>query len=163
YVRAGAASDLVINAVLEQDDVIRTTQTGSTQVRFLDDTILTVGPNAQILLDKGIFDGSQARTLSVKLVNGAMRFVSGVSDRKSYDIVSPIATIGVRGTVVDIEFERGRAIVNFVDGSGAICVASGACRTIVAGEHAMAIDAKGFSPATATEAGRLWRRLDRAH
>src|SRR5690242_14347740 len=84
YLRGGTASDLLINAIVQQDDIIRTRQSGSTQIRFLDDTMLTVGPNAQILLDKGIFDGSQARTLSIKLIDGAMRFVSGLSDRKSY-------------------------------------------------------------------------------
>jgi hypothetical protein len=164
YLRGGAASDLHIDATLEQNDVIRTTPSGSTQVRFLDDTTLTVGPNAEILLDKGIFDGSQARTLSIKLVNGAMRFVSGLSDRKSYEIVTPIAAIGLRGTVVDVEYERGRVIINFVDGSSPICIiATGACRTIGAGEPALAIDHNTFSQATAAEAARLWRRLDNAH
>jgi MBG domain (YGX type)/FecR protein len=164
YVRGGAASELVINAGVEQDDVIRTTRDGSTQVRFLDDTMLTVGPNAEIRLDKGIFDGSQARTLSITLVTGAMRFVSGLSDRKSYEIKTPIANIGLRGTVVDVEQEGGRTIINFVDGSGPICiVATGACRSIASGEPPLAIGPNGFSPATPAEAARLWHRLDKAH
>ena len=93
-----------------------------------------------------------------------MRFVSGVSSRNSYEIKTPIAVIGVRGTVVDIEQIGARTIVNFVDGSGPICIiATGACRTIGAGEAALAIGPNGFSPATAAEAARLWRRLDGAH
>src|SRR5579862_5027788 len=164
YVRGGDTRDLAINDAIEQDDAIRTARSGATQIRFLDDTMLTVGPNAQILLDKGIFDGSQARTLSVMLVSGAMRFVSGVSSREVYEIKTPIAAIGVRGTVVDILHDGGRTIVNFVDGSGPICiVATGACRTLAVGEPALAIGLNGFSPATAQEAARLWRRLDSAH
>ncbi len=164
YVRGGGAHDLAVDDAIEQDDVIRTAGNGSTQIRFLDDTMLTVAPNAEILLDKGIFDGAQAKSLSVKLTNGAMRFVSGVSSRESYKIETPFATIGVRGTVVDILNEGSRTIVNFVDGSGPICiVATGACRSVAAGEPALAIGPKGFSPATAGELARLWRRLDSAH
>ena len=130
YVHGGAARGLAINDPLEQDDVIRTSANGSTRVRFLDDTMLTVGPNAEIRLDKGVFDGSQARTLSVEVISGAMRFVSGVSSRNSYEIKTPVATIGVRGTVVDIAHNGDRTIVNFVDGSGPICMgATAECRT----------------------------------
>ena len=164
YVRGSAAHGLAINDALEQEDVIRTSSNGSTRVRFLDDTMLTIGPDAEIRLDKGVFDGSQARTLSVEVIFGAMRFVSGVSSRNSYEIRTPIAAIGVRGTVVDIEQIDTRTIVNFVDGSGPICIiATGACRTIGAGEAALAIGPNGFSPATAAEARRLFLRLDGAH
>ena len=164
YVRGSAAHGLAINDPLEQEDVIRTANNGSTRVRFLDDTMLTVGPSAEIRLDKGVFDGSQARTLSVEVIFGAMRFVSGVSSRNSYEIRTPIAAIGVRGTVVDIEHIGTRTIVNFVDGSGPICmIATAECRTISAGGAALAIGPNGFSPATAAEAARMWRRLDGAH
>ena len=77
YVRGSAAHGLAINDALEQADIIRTSHNGSTRVRFLDDTMLTVGPDAEIRLDKGVFDGSQARTLSIDVLTGAMRFVSG--------------------------------------------------------------------------------------
>jgi len=164
YVRGSAAHGLAINDPLEQEDVIRTSGNGSTRVRFLDETMLTIGPNAEIRLDKGVFDGSQARTLSVEVVFGAMRFVSGVSSRNAYEIKTPIAAIGVRGTVVDIEHIGSRTIVNFVDGSGPICmIATAECRTISAGGAALAIGPNGFSPATAAEAARMWRRLDGAH
>jgi hypothetical protein len=164
YVRGNAAHGLAINDALEQEDVIQTSSGGSTQIRFIDDTMLTVGPSAEVRLDKGVFDGSQARTLSVKLIFGAMRFVSGVSSRNSYNIQTPVAAIGVRGTVVDLLHIGDRTIVNFVDGSGPICIiATGACHTIAAGEPALAITPTGFSPVTAAEAARLWRRLDAAH
>ncbi len=164
YVRGSAAHGLAINDALEQEDIIRTSRNGSTRVRFLDDTMLTVGPDAEIRLDKGVFDGSQARTLSIEVITGAMRFVSGISSRNSYEIRTPVAAIGVRGTVVDIEHIGRRTIANFVDGSGPICmIATAECRTVSAGGAALAIGPNGFSPATAAEAARLWRRLDGAH
>ena len=164
YLRGGATRGLIINDALEQEDIIRTSPNGSTRVRFLDDTMLTVGPNAEIRLDKGVFEGSQARTLSIEVISGAMRFVSGVSSRNSYEIRTPVATIGVRGTVVDISHNGNRAIVNFVDGAGSICMAgSSECRNVNAGDAALAISPTGFSPATAAEAARLWRQLDGAH
>ena len=164
HVHGGATRGLAINDPLEQQDVIRTSRNGSTRVRFLDDTMLTIGPNAEVLLDKGIFDGSQARTLSVEVAFGAMRWVSGISGRNSYEIKTPVANIGVRGTVVDILHDGDRTIINFVDGSGPICkIATAECRTVNAGEAAWAIGPNGFSRATPEEAARLWRQLDGAH
>ena len=43
YVRGSAARGLAINDALEQEDTIRTSGNGSTRVRFLDDTMLTIG------------------------------------------------------------------------------------------------------------------------
>jgi hypothetical protein len=164
YTRSGAAHGLLSKDPLEQDDIILTAHEGSTQVRFLDDTMLTIGPDAEVLLDKAIFDGSQAKTLTVQVVRGALRFVSGMSNRTAYEIKTPGATIGVRGTVVDILREGDRTIVNFVDGSGTICLpTTRTCRTSFAGEAPWAVGPKGFARATAAEAQKLWRRLDGAH
>jgi hypothetical protein len=58
FTRGTTVRTLTIDEALEQDDRIRTSQGGSIQVRFLDDTLLTIGPNSEILLDKFVFDGS---------------------------------------------------------------------------------------------------------
>src|SRR5260221_5881930 len=68
FTRATVVRTLTINEALEQDDRIRTSAGGSIQVRFVDDTLLTIGPNSEILLDKFVFDGSTAKNLSIEVV-----------------------------------------------------------------------------------------------
>src|SRR5690348_9629273 len=86
FTRGTVVRTLTIDEALEQDDRIRTSQSGLIQVRFLDDTMLTIGPNSEILLDKFVFDGSTAKNLSIQVVRGAMRFVSGTSNHSAYEI-----------------------------------------------------------------------------
>lgn len=165
YTRNGAAErPLAIRDTLEQNDRITTTNGGSTRVRFLDDTMLTIGPNSEVLLDQFVFDGNRAQKATVEVVRGAMRFVSGTSDRRAYEIKTPAATIGVRGTVVDIGFVNGRWSFNPVDGTiTATLTTTGETRTFNAGQPGFSIGPSGFTPLNPNDAAQLWRRLDGAH
>src|SRR6185295_10245152 len=61
YARGAATQNLGINEQLEQNDRVKTLADGSTQIRFIDDTILTIGPNSEVLLDQMVFDGDKAK------------------------------------------------------------------------------------------------------
>jgi hypothetical protein len=153
---------LNIKDSLEQNDRIVTTGDGATQVRFLDDTMLTIGPNSEVVLDRFVFDGSRVEGLSVELVRGAMRFVSGRSNRSAYEIRTSVATLGVRGTVVDIG-GGDRSVFNFVDGSGDVCrLSSGVCRTVNFGQS-FGVNQDGFFTPTPQELAALQQSLDVAH
>lgn len=94
---------LQTDAPLYSGDRITTGDIGETQVRFRDDTKLVVGPNSSIVIDAFVFnDDSTARQVSINAVRGAFRFFSGVSRKDAYAIITPTATIGVRGTVFDL-------------------------------------------------------------
>ncbi len=164
FTRGSTEKTLAIRDALEQNDRIRTTGRGSTQVRFLDDTLLTIGPDSEVLLDQFVFDGNRAQKATVEVVKGAMRFVSGTSDRRAYEIKTPVATIGVRGTVVDIGFVNGRWSFNPVDGTiTATLKSNGETRTFNAGQPGFSIGPSGFVPINPNDAGSLGRRLDTAH
>lgn len=165
YTRSGAPEKpLAVRDTLEQNDRIRTTSAGSTRVRFLDDTMLTIGPDSEVLLDQFVFDGNRAQKATVEVVRGAMRFVSGTSDRRAYEIKTPAATIGVRGTVVDIGFVNGRWSFNTVDGTITATLAStGETRSFSAGQPGFTIGPSGFIPISPNDANALGRRLDTAH
>jgi hypothetical protein len=85
-------------------DAIRTQSDSRLVVAFVDKALLTVGPNAQITLDRFLIDtrpGVAGATVSV--TKGAFRFASGKSgsspDPVRFD--TPIATIGIRGTILE--------------------------------------------------------------
>jgi hypothetical protein len=97
-----------------QNEVIATTQTSSSQLLFLDETTLTVGPGSNVKLDEFVYDprpGASKVTLTIG--KGVTRFVTGVLQTNAYQIKTPTATIGVRGTILLI----------FVDDAGITSVA----------------------------------------
>ena len=161
--RGGASRPLAAQDPLEQNDRIRTTGQGAVQTRFNDDTILTIGPNSEVVLDRYVFDGSRARNVTVQVVRGALRFVSGKSPSEVYQIKTPVATIGVRGTAINMLYEGGRLIMETPAGLSTICLAGTSnCRDLAAGGAALSIGAGGFSPASAADTARMNRAIQLA-
>src|SRR5216683_8140113 len=80
YQRGGAVQELSINDLLEQNDRVITTGEGSAYIHFIDDTVLTVGANSEVVLDKFVFDGDKAKTAVIQITRGTLRFVTGTSD-----------------------------------------------------------------------------------
>jgi hypothetical protein len=87
---------------LFEQQVVRTGDASSAQLIFLDQTSLSLGPKAQVKLDKFVYDPSRKTgDVVIAATKGAFRFVSGGQDPRSYQIKTPVATIAVRGTIVD--------------------------------------------------------------
>jgi len=85
-------------------DTVRTSDSGSTELQFLDDARLHVGANASVQLDQYDYDASSgAGSGALDLFVGAYDFVSGKmhSDDK-VKLVTPTVTIGLRGTAFSI-------------------------------------------------------------
>lgn len=102
---------------------IDTGPNGEAQIRFRDDTKLVVGPNSSLVIDAFIFSGeTTAREVSINAVRGAFRFFTGDSPKDAYSIMTPTATIGVRGTEFDVtvESEGTTRVANF-EGTTFIC------------------------------------------
>ncbi|MDU8356950.1 FecR family protein, partial [Pseudomonas syringae pv. actinidiae] len=72
-------------------------------------------------------DEHHYRDVAVRLTSGAFRFVTGHSEKAAYKITTPLATIGVRGTVLDILSPRGQTIVVLQDGASTVCTSSRQC------------------------------------
>jgi hypothetical protein len=163
YQRGGAIKELQLNDLLEQDDHIITTGDGSAYIHFIDDTVLTVGANSEVVLDKFVFDGDKAKTANINIVKGTLRFVTGKSDHSAYQIRTPVATIGVRGTTIDVSYENDRMLYNTVQGLGIVCSRSGNCRDVRAGAQPIALNPGGFTRATAAEAARMLNVITRSN
>ena len=104
---------------VHQNEVIRTGAASAAELGFLDRTTLSVGASAEVKLDRFVYDISGgARTVVMTAAKGVARFVSGSGPSPAYQVRTPHATIGVRGTVFDVLVQRGRTVV--VHGQGAI-------------------------------------------
>ena len=90
-----------------QDERIETSEVGSGQLLFMDQTSLTVAPNSDIVLDSYAYDPEgQTGDMTLSLTRGALRFVGGrISKKSEVQVRTPTATIGIRGGLVIIEVD----------------------------------------------------------
>ena len=89
---------------LYANETVRTGNVGRADLRFLDNTNLTVGPASEVHLDKFVYDptGSSGAVV-INATRGAFRFVTGTQDHRAYRVNTPYGTLGVRGTVVEMK------------------------------------------------------------
>jgi hypothetical protein len=162
YTRGTQVAALAMDDAVQQDDRVKTSEKGSTQIKFVDGTVLTIGPNSEVILDKMIFEGGRAKNATIEVVRGAMRFASGNSDHSAYHIQTKVATIGVRGTVIDVSYDKDKMIYSTVEGEAEVCNRNtgAGCRRVRAGDPALAVTLQGFTRATAREATKLLRGLN---
>ncbi|WP_045217042.1 leucine-rich repeat domain-containing protein [Desulfonatronovibrio magnus] len=99
-----ALRPLEINDPVYEGERIITGPDSSVEIRFLDNTILSQGPDSALSLDEYIFDPQDMDNsgLSFNLMQGAFRHVSGriaEENPERVNLESPLSLIGIRGTV----------------------------------------------------------------
>jgi hypothetical protein len=98
----GGTRALSAGSEVFSNEVVRTGDDSVAQLLFLDSTSLSVGARSEVKLDRFVYN-PERKTGNVVLEasRGAFRFVSGSQAPTNYTIKTPLATIGVRGTIVD--------------------------------------------------------------
>jgi hypothetical protein len=125
-----AASTTPINVgdSMLRDETVRTGADSAARFVMADSTNLSLGPSATLKLDRTVFNDEHSyRDVAIRLATGAFRFVTGHSDKTAYKITTPLATIGVRGTILDILSQRGRSVVVLQEGAASVCTLSFQC------------------------------------
>jgi hypothetical protein len=83
-------------------DLIQTGKASQLQVLLLDRSTFSIGANATLRIDRFVYDPARGRASGASVTKGAFRFMSGrPSKGNSGSISSPVATIGIRGTIVE--------------------------------------------------------------
>jgi len=84
-------------------DAVQTAEASQLQMLLLDGSVFTIGPNARLTIDRFVYDpGRNVKTVGATVARGAFRFMSGRAlAGGTSSIRTPIATIGIRGTMVD--------------------------------------------------------------
>ncbi len=109
-----------------ENDRITTGANAVAQLMFADQTTLSVGPRSQVTLDRYVYDPSQgAGDVAVSVGSGALRFVSGTQRPQNYRVRTPVATIGVRGTIIDLLIVNGRMFGILDEGALTFTLANG--------------------------------------
>lgn len=86
------------------NDRITTDPNGKLQIMLLDETIFTLGPNSDMVMDEFVYDPkTNAGKVTAKITKGIFRFVTGKVARKEPEnmkVKLAVGTIGIRGTTV---------------------------------------------------------------
>ena len=91
-------------------EIIQTNSVSTTQIVFLDETVLTIGPESRLMLDELVFDRNATNgKVVMTALKGLFTFVSGSLPSESYQINTPTTTIGMRGTKFDLFVARNGA------------------------------------------------------
>jgi hypothetical protein len=115
-----------------KNERVDTARNASAQLIFRDETALTVGPSSSVTLDQFVYDPNRnAGKAVIRATKGAFRFVSGSVDPRSYEIKTPVGTMGVRGTIVDFFFlSNGGLVLILVEGGLSFTIAGSPLRTV---------------------------------
>src|ERR1700712_3184491 len=123
-----ATSQINVGDGLLRDEIVRTGLDSAARLVMADSTNLSLGPGATIKLDRTVYNDEHSyREIAIRLTAGAFRFVTGHSAKTAYRISTSLATIGVRGTTLDIQSLRLRTTVVLQDGASRVCTLSGQC------------------------------------
>jgi hypothetical protein len=83
-------------------DLIKTGKASQLQILLLDRSSFSIGANAALKIDRFVYDPARGRNSGASVTKGAFRFMSGQrSAANSTTVSSPVATIGIRGTILD--------------------------------------------------------------
>jgi hypothetical protein len=128
HVMASATNPLNVGDAVLRDETVRTGLDSAARLVMADSTNLSLGPSATIKLDRTVFNDEHTyRDIAIRLTTGAFRFVTGHSEKTAYKITTTLATIGVRGTILDILAQRGKTTVVLQEGASRVCSTGGEC------------------------------------
>lgn len=89
-------------------ELVETGDESAIVIVFADGSKLTLGENSEAVIDEFVYDpAANTGNQAIKLTKGAFRYVSGALPKENVKIVTPPATLGIRGTelVIDITAE----------------------------------------------------------
>ena len=119
-VREGRQVALQFNSPVELKDVLRTGASSSLQVRFIDESLISVRENSEFAIEDYQFGAKEQEQRSFfQLVKGGFRAVTGLIGRTrhaDYRVRAATATIGIRGTDYAVRECRGDCGAGVKDG-----------------------------------------------
>lgn len=106
----GASKPLKAGDAVASEAILETGPASKLLVSFVDGTTLTLGPNADVVIDEFVYNPNGGKnSAALRVTAGAARFVAGaleqVGGTEAIKVSTPVATIGIRGTDFFIEMQ----------------------------------------------------------
>jgi len=110
-------------------DVIKTGANGSVQLRFIDKALMTIKASSEMNISSYVLGSSGVKEQALmRLVKGGFRTITGAIGKgvkSAYQVYTPAASVGIRGTNYEVQQEAGGSFVMAVY-NGGITVANDA-------------------------------------
>lgn len=107
--RGGKGIQATVGLAVEKNDEVVTGADGSVGITFVDQTMITVGPDAHVVIDDYLYAPNDGQLSFVaRLMQGTLFYVSGLIAKTEPDAVTlatPDGTVGIRGTRVAIKVD----------------------------------------------------------
>ena len=108
-VRQGQTVSAKVGLEIWENDTLRTGPDGSIGVVFNDDTLLSLGPESVLVIDKFVFAPRQGKfSIVLRMLKGTAAYLSGLISKlapESAFLETPSAYIGFRGTKCLVKIE----------------------------------------------------------
>ena len=112
---AQAQSELRLQDSIIWKSTLSTPGNGALEVRFLDESRLSMGANSNMVIDEFTYTGPGGTgQQTLRLTKGLFRFVSGQTPKDKVRVETPAVSIGIRGTIFRTQVNE--------DGSGEVSV-----------------------------------------
>lgn len=118
-------------------DLIQAGSDSGMQILLMDETVFTIGPNSELIIDTFVYDpDTGVGEVAASVTRGVFRFVTGniaQNDPEKMTVSTPLGTIGIRGTIAGgtVTPERAEIVLlgpginnNTPERSGAIIVSN---------------------------------------
>jgi hypothetical protein len=118
---------------IQANEVIRTKSDDRAHVVFLDGTSLTIGPSANMIIDKFVYDPAAKKgELAMTVSTGVFRLVGGkISKTSAIVVTTPSASIGIRGGIGLFVVDNNETKANFLFGISMAVAANGQTQTAI--------------------------------
>lgn len=101
-IRSGAVLTAHSGQIIKEKDTLQTGSDGSMGVIFRDDSVLSLGPDSKVAIERFVFDPAEKELEFISRIwKGTAAYLSGLIGKLSPESVrfdTPVATIGIRGT-----------------------------------------------------------------
>jgi hypothetical protein len=108
-IRNSNSVDVQIGSKVFANDSLKTGGDGSMAMVFKDDTLLSIGPNSEVVINEFIFSPGEGKlSIITRLLKGTSVYLSGIIAKLSPESVrfeTPVANIGIRGTKFAVSVE----------------------------------------------------------
>ena len=117
-----AAKPIAPNDSVFANENVRTGAESAAKFVFSDSTNLAIGPTSTVKLDRFVYNtDADYKKAAIRFTTGAFRFTTGGSEKGAYDLRTNTATIGVRGTIIEVLVEKGESSITLIEGQCVVC------------------------------------------
>lgn len=119
-----APRSLARGAAIYEKDTLTTDINSTGEITFTDNSLLSLRPNTTLVIEQYHFSQKKVQTSGqyiLNLIKGGFRTITGFvakSNPENYQVKTPVATIGVRGTTYNANCINGTCAVGLEKGKG---------------------------------------------